>query len=59
MRSSYAHAPFLEFINIFYHDFAKIYGPPETLQNYTSVVVAVDAKSAPHAKHTASRTKLA
>jgi hypothetical protein len=27
------------FIYIFYHDFAKMYGLPEILQNYTSVVV--------------------
>jgi hypothetical protein len=27
------------FIYIFYHDFAKIYGPPKILQNYTSAVV--------------------
>jgi hypothetical protein len=24
------------FLYIFYHDFAKIYAPPEILQNYTS-----------------------
>jgi hypothetical protein len=27
------------FIYFFYHDFAKLYGPPEILQNYTSAVV--------------------
>jgi hypothetical protein len=27
------------FLYIFYHDFAKIYGLPEILQNYTSAVV--------------------
>jgi hypothetical protein len=28
------------FLYFFYHDFAKIYGPPEILQNYTSAAVA-------------------
>jgi hypothetical protein len=28
------------FLIFFYHDFAKIYGPPEILQNYTSAAVA-------------------
>jgi hypothetical protein len=28
------------FYIFFYHDFAKIYGPPEILQNYTSAAVA-------------------
>jgi hypothetical protein len=28
------------FIYIFYYDFAKIYDPPQILQNYTSAVVA-------------------
>jgi hypothetical protein len=27
------------FLIYFYHDFAKIYGPPEILQNYTYTVV--------------------
>jgi hypothetical protein len=31
---------YMIYIYIFYHDFAKIYGPPEILQNYTSVVMA-------------------
>jgi hypothetical protein len=32
------------YISFCYHDFAKIYGPPEILQNYTSVVVAHDVR---------------
>jgi hypothetical protein len=28
------------FLYLFYHDFAKIYGPSQILQKYTSVVVA-------------------
>jgi hypothetical protein len=28
----------------FYHDFAKIYGPPEILQNYTFAAVAYDVR---------------
>jgi hypothetical protein len=27
------------FIYLFYHDFAKIYGPPQILQKYTSAAV--------------------
>jgi hypothetical protein len=30
----------VNFFYFFYHDFAKIYGPPEILQNYTSTAVA-------------------
>jgi hypothetical protein len=29
-----------EFFYFFYHDFAKIYGPSEILQNYTSAAMA-------------------
>jgi hypothetical protein len=28
-----------EFFYLFYHDFAKIYGPPQILQKYTSAAV--------------------
>jgi hypothetical protein len=32
---------FLEFfLHLIYHDFAKIYGPPQILQEYTSATVA-------------------
>jgi hypothetical protein len=46
------------FIYFFYHNFAKIYGPLEILQNYTSVVVAHgvrDVTSWPTAVGAASR----
>jgi hypothetical protein len=32
------------FIYLFYHDFAKIYGPPQILQKYTSAAVAHSVK---------------
>jgi hypothetical protein len=32
------------FIYFFYHDFAKIYGPPEILQNYTSAAMAYSVR---------------
>jgi hypothetical protein len=35
---------FGNFFYIFYHDFAKIYGPPQILQNYTSAAVAHDVR---------------
>jgi hypothetical protein len=35
----------ISFLYFFYHDFAKIYDPPEILQNYTSIAVAHGVKN--------------